>query len=335
MALNFLMKDPREITFELNDKKISPEQVFKHLYAGLDHIISENYKKEFLGKRKKGHTEQWFPDQTTGITAEVEFDDTSRIKYSVEARTNFDFNYILKTPSIAYLRAKDSIVILREAKKHDEEMIKKVCFKRFQNSFDMEATKQFYQANDAPLEPKKYKGVIYLPEPNLTQALEQIYMEQDINRVTPKHAYVDSSEDKLWYLREFLTIAKDTSFKAETFAKYFSVLHSLGLMEILDRQTIHYSLIDNEVGNYDPDFFTYSKSKKKVIETDWNDIKNTFLSEQFPIPNEPKVYFKCMKSIMNKQMDELAKKGIDDDTILKYIHTSITPNGPYNLELNK
>ena len=103
----------------------------------------------------------------------------------------------------------------------------------------------------------------------------------------------------------------------------------------MNRQTIHYSLIDNEVGNYDPDFFTYSKSKKKVVETDWNDIKKTFLDEQFPIPNEPKIYFKRMKSIMNKQMEELAKKGIDDDTILKYIHTSITPSGPYNLELNK
>ena len=41
MALNFLMKDPREITFELNNQKISPEQVFKHLYDGLDNLISD------------------------------------------------------------------------------------------------------------------------------------------------------------------------------------------------------------------------------------------------------------------------------------------------------
>lgn len=330
MAAGFLARNPREISFFYQGEELSTQEVFDQLYSYLNSTISTNYSARFEKKKNKTQKQKapapYIKRPDTGIDALVTFDDTSKMQCQVMPRTNFDYKGVLKKPNMAYLRSKNAIAILREAREYPLDMIHSVFFSEYHNKYDKQATEQIYDKTVAKgdVTPSDFAGRISIPEPQLTLTLDELHQKKAIKQMLPDFSVIDSTEDRLWYMRDFLPLAMDVSFDTELFGEFFGTLHALGLSERIDRQAIHYCHIDHGIGTYDPDFMSYSKSQRATVQNDWQDIKYVFEKDNFPLPNDSEIYFKEMKRVMNRTTHTLNQEGVTPHYFIKALDPEIT-----------
>ncbi|MFO8015993.1 MAG: hypothetical protein R6U32_02730 [Candidatus Woesearchaeota archaeon] len=363
MADGFLYRQPREVSFRYQGERIGPEAVFEVLYNGLESLIEYNKQNRLAGgnrrkrrnqkgdnlSNKKNDSVSGYPE----IYADVKFDDASRKTYHVEPRTNYEKKSIVKKPSIAYLVGEDGhVAIMREARKYSlDDFLGKLINNNFGNKFDRDATRQFYEhQNDGQ---EKGEGnrtsikcserkTMYIPEPNLLSALESLYNDNRIKRLTPDFRVIDAGDEKMHYLRDFLPALVDVSMDYEKLGRYFGRLHALGLMENLDRQMIHYCLIGDEVGNFDPDVMMHSENRTLVHHREMEDITGELAEllngEAVPLftargMTQPQM--KKIKEARKRTMEELEERGITPSTICSYLAKDISMEPFEKVELNR
>ncbi len=351
MSTLFLDRIPREISFTYRDAQIHPREVFINLYEGLERVVEVSRRKYFgrsvarEGMRlrpEKGVDElyaEWI-DTPTEITAEIVFNDNTKSSFSVEKRTNFKKERLLKFPSIAYLQDhKGNMLILREARAYSlDDLILPFVKRRAQGiKFDLERTRQFYDNVQSSLvTPADSRKMMYLPEPHLLAALEKVYAEAPhLHRLTPRVATVASSEDKLWYLRDYYSqVVPDTPVDLDALGNYFGTLHALGLMEFIDRQMIHYGFRMDGLQNYDPDFMLHSQSSSFLEGSDWEDLKKE-LAETNDSFTQRKTQ-RGLKDRMNRVQERLARElGISRTTLFSHLSGTITTDHLSTVELRQ
>ena len=188
----FLDQNPREIRFAYEGRNLSPQEVFSHLYQGLEVVVESNRRTAFgkqmvVGGQKihprRGNTGEvytaWVNSSGEPITAEMRFDDASTHQFTVERRTNFKLDHLFKIPSIAYLHDEEgNYLILREARAYplEELMIPFVKNQPYWKKFDLEKTRQFYGfGGESPLQAARHGRTVYIPEPHLIARLESLY----------------------------------------------------------------------------------------------------------------------------------------------------------------
>tara|TARA_Y100000310_G_scaffold345838_1_gene470963 strand:- start:11085 stop:12212 length:1128 start_codon:yes stop_codon:yes gene_type:complete len=358
MAGGFINKKPREIRLKYQGTDIPAEQIFQTMYQDLEPLVDSNVSFQNMGSSRRyramrdgrsGHksdpSERLISDWTKTLPevgefqADVTFDDGTTTTYDIGERKNFDKG-ILKLPSIVYLVSEDGTqVILREARRYPlDGIVKKQAIKHFGNRFDIKASDQYEKSDELVTEederqaetdlliPSKDNQVMYVPEPQLLLALEQIYQDFDgnISRLTPEMAIVDSQEDKLWFVREYLPDMMNSQFSTEKVGQYIGTLHALGLMEIMDRQLIHYCLFKQGLVNYDPDFMTHTRNTIMLTQRD----TESFLQELKSNNHQGAIHlededFKDMRKRASRLMEELDQKGINRKTIYDYLSKSI------------
>ncbi|MBI2667336.1 hypothetical protein HYX17_01035 [Candidatus Woesearchaeota archaeon] len=342
MYSSFLDKKPREISFYHKGSKVSPDEVFTILYNGLNPLINRNLETFMFNRNKEryrgmGHptrvnddslqkklTQEWkegLPEER--IIAEVVFDDSSERRYKINARSNFTPQDIIKFPNMALLIGEDDQVVLREARKYSSDLIKRLGSKRYGIRFDARATMQFEGENKSLVMPKR--RVMNIPEPNLVLALEKLYFEGRIPRLTPPVAVVGSSRDKLWYLRDFLPTVLDTGIDdLSQLAAYLGTQRALGLMEG-DRQLIHYVLWRDQIVNFDPDFMFLTRNSNLVRDMEISDFKEV-MSEQ---NKKDSTTYLTAEEIDNfgrrstQYMRELEEKGVNPSLLLNTLSPEI------------
>ena len=344
---NFERGKPRRISFTLQGEELSPQQVFDALYTGLEDVVHLNLN----SFKRKNHADPqynepvtrkvaaWRQTEPANILAEIMFDDTSKKMYEVRPRSNFDSD-MLKLPNIACLQGQDgSVLILREARKYPlDTMIAPIARRRLGKKFDYDSTAQFYGSSKTPAQigAAKNGGLMVIPEPHLLIGLERIYSSTDLGRVTPPFSALASNSDKLWYIRGFFPLLRDTSAATEKLGYYFGKLQALGLMEILDRQLIHYCLIGNNIGNYDPDFISHSMSPPFIIQKELSNIRSTIQEDgqEYPFTEPLDEYLKYLKPTIRKTRERYQDMGITPAFLLPYLPQRITTADLPALELS-
>lgn len=344
-SFGFIDQKPRKIILKQGDTTITPEEVFHKMYAPLQQLVADNIQdylhtsnradqitttiREEKHKRNTQTINFWGKQVPKNITATVTFDDNSEKTYKVRPRKNFKTS-ILKLPSIAYLD--DEIgnhVMLREARNYGLEGVVKVKANRtFKNKFDLAASEQFNVnnengANDLVQPSKNKSSVMYIPEPQALLALEQAYEEITLPRITPRMMTIDSSEDKLWYLRDYLPIALDTEINAFKMGTYLATLHTLGFMEVMDRQAVHYAIGRQGIVNYDFDFIVHTL--RNDLHEDYAEFKQVIAEEQelsdtIYLDDQTK---EALKKVYNEMKSLFNSKGFNNTTIFEYLHSKI------------
>jgi len=304
MPKTFSEKKPKEISFLYQGEHIIPRDIFNIFYRGLEDLIQINIRavqkkdirrsptsRKYLDPRMQDeaneHIKNWmkeFPKEEA--IAEVTFSDKTRMTYSLKKRTNFDLTLLTK-PSIIYMNGKDeSRAVLREARTYNpQEWVSKLGCRRFEKAFDIQASEQFYFSDKPEIAelPKDSNSVVYIPEPQLLLALEKLY-ESSFPKITPRITLVDATDKDLWYVRSLLPTLVNSEFDIKKLAKYYGSCHALGLMEMLDRQLIHYCMSKNRVVNYDPDVMTHTRKVNLLTQKDVDEFF-TILEEESKIYN--------------------------------------------------
>ena len=349
-GFGFITRKPKEIKFKIDTKPIHPKDLFLEIYGGLEPLVSFNIKDFEEGKQKRKHMSYGTQESQNKkieekqnelrnnwlktipkyeIKSEIIFDDTSKLEFDIEPRENFK-NSMLKLPSITYLKDQNNnLLILREARSYDiEEALSKIAFQKLKNKFDLESSKQFREhgRKKKAEKPKKTNQVMYIAEPQLLIALENMYKKEKLPRITPNLRILDAKENNMWYIRDFVPAGIDFRINPKAMGKYLGTLHSTGLMEILDRQIIHYAISRHGIINYDPDFMTYSESNTTI--RDMQDLKTTIQEENkensTSYINETK--WELIKKQEKETRKQLETKGISKNTIFKYIYRNINLN---------
>jgi hypothetical protein len=355
MSTSLLKRKPREVEFSHRQSHITAGDIFTMLYSGLEPLVTRNIQERRdarnLSSLSNGVIEQnpnekariidqyldeWrssLPGED--ISAKVTFDDNSRTDFKVTARKNFSTS-TAKLPSIVYLHDNDGhVVILREARSYDPStIISALARDRFGNKFDINASSQFMSQTDGELASASRRGVMYIPEPQLLLALECLYEEGTIERLTPHFALVGTDDTKMWYLRNLLPSNRDIGFDLEESGNYLGTLHAVGLMEILDRQLAHYCRTKSGIVNFDPDFMTHTTNKNRLEQHDMGDVEARLKESEGSdlCPRYNKRDFRRMKQVAHNFMNELKTSGIDQETIFQYLKKDINPaNGPKSL----
>src|SRR3989344_216107 len=303
MSEKFLGKKPREIRFCYQGQLINPEEIFNLFYKGLEQLVEtniraskknhkhrslaapvfDNYKNTKEAEESEKIVKQWiryFPKEK--VTAQITFDNNSKRRFTLRKRTNFNAS-ILKLPSVIYLHGEDgSRAILREARTYSiDDVIAKIACRKFGIDFDPKTSRQF-QANDNETKvslPQRKDNIIYIPEPQLLVALEQLY-NSNFPKITPEIFVVSSLDNKLWYIRDLLPTLVNTEFDFEKLGRYFGAMHSLGLMDSIDRQIIHYCTIKGHLVNFDPDIIMHTRKLSTLTQKDFDDLVEKLQEEK-------------------------------------------------------
>jgi hypothetical protein len=207
--------------------------------------------------------------------------------------------------------------------------------KKLENKFDALVTKQFYEPEseqDEIILPKKNSSIILIPEPQLMAALERIHTEAKIRRLTPHPWVIDASaeEGKLWLLRNYLpVILPDTNVSPRMLGDYLGTLHSLGLMEFIDRQLVHYGCEGCNLVNYDPDVMTHTLSKKTIDDRERRDLESEAKAENSSL------YFSLGAILreMKRSRKHLEDQGVNKALIFDYLPRRATANPFKRVEL--
>ena len=165
----------------------------------------------------------------------------------------------------------------------------------------------------------KDKDVCLITEPSLIFALEQIYKEDIVPRITPNLRILKGSKRNLWYLRNFLPSVRDSPLNMDEAMTYSGTLRGLGLMDTMDVDESHYCLDKKgEIVNIDPDFFCFTPHGGIIDNRDWvefKDILNKIEKHHKISSNENKKRRKVYREI---------KKRMEGLTILDYFPENIS-----------
>jgi hypothetical protein len=272
----------RETCFTRRGSEVSPKEIFEDFYSSLDDLIEFNVSEDLKSRRQSNFEEivdkerkslyadclSNFSDLASGYSAFFVLDNNERVNFRVKPRTNFERG-LKKRPNIIQLDSKDySKLILREAREVDESvLVAKIARSRFGEKFKGNLVSG--DMDDEKLNIGN-KDVVLVPENQLLLALEQIYAEGIMGRVTPKINIMDADEKNIWYIRNFLPSAADTFFDLPKFMMYSGRLNGLGLMDVIDNQSVHYcNSSDGNVIHIDPDFFAYTPNANIVDQADF------------------------------------------------------------------
>ena len=340
----FSTKKPREIKLKFKGETITPRQVFQIFYQGLEPLIKANikavqkkdirrsptsrkYSDSKLEEEARELHRKWlkeFPEEEA--SAEVIFDDKTRMNYSLKKRTNFDLT-LVAPPSIIYMQdaADESRAVLREARTYNpREWVSKLGCRRFGKLFDIPASEQFYFDDKEELKvPEDKRSVIYIPEPHLLLALEDLY-QLHFPRITPEIHVIDAEDKTLWYIRRLLPTLVNSEFDFRKLARYYGASHALGLMEMLDRQVVHYCSLRNRVVNYDPDVITHTRKITILAQKDITDLMENldWDSEKYNLHVYPENK-KEFRGISEDARTRLGEAGFNQETIFGKLRKKI------------
>jgi len=353
MTDRVLAGGPKEITFVCESVKITPAEVFELMYARFDNQVTANVKRE-LGKdiiHSKERRKQIVRDRyklncsegaegakSSGVTlpnpdidATIGFADGSYRHYVVMGRTDFDPGRAIKRPNVVFLRNQKTrnILIMREARQYPLEELITPFVRKVIKKFDKDATAQFYNEDKAsPVAPGRENYAMHIPEPHLLAAFEHLKLDGLTRRLTPKPYAIAAGEDRLWYLRDFFSAAVDAPLDVDGMASYFGTIEALGVMEVMDRQVIHYCFDRTGIVNYDPDFVLQTRSRPMYCTTDWANAREIMETETvaqgwFLVGSSRTMAFRGIREASIKVRNVLYEKGVNAETLFRYLRRSI------------
>jgi len=351
-----LEQNPLSISFETKEGlRVRPSEVFRLLYEPLDVLINFNIQTEESQRHRRSRVKtprspinlvEWINSrEQMQLTATICYG-TEETRYAIDARTNFDQGAIEKRPSIAILRRDDEPpLFLREARTYSLEnfVIPRIAEKANrtinpslrQKRFDIDATRQFYENSDEDIHAAQPEKLMYVPEPHILCALEEIYADDLIHRITPQATVIDHDDQTLWLLRDYVQIAGDIKLGPELLGRYLATMHALGLTEFLDRQLIHYCAIGNHIGNFDVDFMLHTTDTNIAWYQDLDDVKVELGREgkKFGSLVDPKEYIKLLRKQIRTVSAEYEANGVGPTLFLSYLHRTVKPDALSRLEL--
>ncbi len=335
MTDGLFRSNARAIVFRDKNDVIHPEEVFARLYGGLEHAVKLNLRNKESRTikapsiRDEIYTDEaskiisgWLVKNGQNITAEITYDDGKSQTYTVKRRENFDAKRLMKIPNIVRLHDDNGgALVLREARKHPFDETVMMHAAKHISDFDKAASKQFYEENENPIRPANGKRAMLIPEPNLLSALQRIYND-GFPQITPKVKALDADGTRLWYVRDFLPAAIDTSLGAKALGAYFGSLHALGLFEPVDRQFIHYALQRGIIVNYDPDFICHTMNPQRVLHSELGDIRATLTTDadlRNNIPMDIGEYQKRLKARIHEVREVRTQEGYNPGTLFDHL----------------
>ncbi|MDD9952876.1 MAG: hypothetical protein OXR66_00905 [Candidatus Woesearchaeota archaeon] len=343
---SFLTRKPREITLHWNGDEVDPGTLFRYMYEDLGTAIRQNRISISAVLREGGilgacasdlarMKHEWETDiSSRNLRANVAFNDGSRSEYRLVPRTNFDIADLVKIPNVVFLQGEGGDnAVLREARVYSwDKMVEPLYIPRIGDTFDREASRQFYDSpNGEPVEPEAYGNIMLLPEPQVIGALKEMYDTGVISRVTPHMRVIGSDATSLWYVRDHLQLCRDVRAEPHDLARYFATLHALGLMEFLDRSMEHCAIVEGiSVGNYDLDFVTHTQNSCIISSRDMENLNQKLDQEGKEVASAGHLatcpYKREIAGQIRSQVDRLQERGINELSIFSYMTRGIEPN---------
>jgi hypothetical protein len=343
---SFRSNIPREMTLSYNSEIVSPKELFDRLYIGLDPVIQRNHAfisapsyqkiskdKEPLRKECESYLQTWENQVSQDrVYATIATDDGGIKQWEIKARRNFSPTNIFKHPNICLLQdTQGQTLVFRECRKGLVPSFQTEAHRRFKNKYNKDlALRSVEPVCDTSILDEyrnaKTNSVIFVPEPNVLQALELMYTETDLERISPEYIEVSADDTHLWILRDYKAIARDTGLPAEKFGNYLGITASLGLVEAIDRQLIHYfTNTPQTLGNYDLDFLLHTKSADLLTHNELTDIESLIRAdgEDYGIHIPIKEYLKSLKRARNHKKHELERQNITPSRFFEFYSPNI------------
>ena len=284
-------------------KSISADEVFDTGYSSLDSLIAHNLTKSGCEPRKeelhRQKSAQLFSDWAENVPEELVANlttDAGVETYKVVYRTNMHPSAI-KIPNIVYLK-KDfgTRYIVRDARKHDASVVRTILRKHHNELSLADYTSGVFN-------PKSKMTLI--PEPNLIVALQTL-QDSGYPVLIPPQKVMGAKTGRMFLLRDFLgESVRDSTFDPQLTGEYLGNLHSYGLMEILDRQIMHYFIVPGNDGpqvvNIDPDVSLWSM---KGGYHDSEDLRSFIAQIKEAHPMIPSRHLSDMKQVRAKVIRE-------------------------------
>ncbi len=250
-------------------RRISHGEVFDSMYGGLEEVIRHNnftkrklgtrietpYWKEERAEEEESLMREWYAG-VPEIAAKVPDKNGGSQIMRVRVREDLEFTnhpnperrgLRIRQPNIVFLEGDDSTLIFREARTYPPNTRKQIG-KSMGRTTDMHWLHSFDKPDGGEIrrnildrQSRKPRAYI-LPEPFLHAALEAIYSESDLPRITPHVRYVGVNEERssLFSIRPFLHPAAENPVTELTVAQYIGTLQGLGIRASEDRQRAHY-----------------------------------------------------------------------------------------------
>lgn len=331
----------REVSFNYHGQEITPANVFDVLYSPFDNVIQMNRNAASKvaapnHKMRMGHYSLSADDSAIqresdkaknesfehshGLAAILRFDNGKREKFSIAPRTNYDPTQ-MKRPNILYLECPEltQTFMLREARTYEGD------------PFPTQRVASSYKKHFRDISVSSLPGtnldkndVVFVPEPYLILALEQLRLSGIGKRVTPSVRWLGSDKSKAWIIRNFLPSINDAPVREDALGSYFGTLHGLGLIDLIDSNPQHYCRQGKSVVNVDPDFMVYTSPDSGIVASAWGDTKRILFS---PTKGEEKllVNFPADKMTPHRTaaIDEI-KRQLEGRSFLDYIPASLS-----------
>ncbi len=296
--------------------QISAKEAFKTVYKGLEEVIKHNQatveikrrggdraNREWLAPRDDKEEELlgiWH-DTLPVITAVLETHSGPR-ELTVTPRNDLEYRNHpnprmqqprFRLPNILYLEDQSGpVVIMRAARTWGNPTRKEAARKQFNSAANYRWLNTFDRGAGHDLRNlilgQPHTGALIIPEPYLHGALEQLYKDDQLERITPRMLGIeaDTENGDIYFLRAFLDSAKDRPLKPEVIGGYAGQLHSVGLFGAYDRQVAHYCWQKTRKSDtatmvdIDPDFYFWTDNPK-TLDDDFGRLLHT-LSHSFP-----------------------------------------------------
>ena len=297
-------------------------------------------------QRASAIKKEWKERSLPKLKAEVRYLNGDVVTYNVKSRTNFRTKALYKFPNIIHLEGNNGHqLVLRESRVYgiDNGMgsIVRSAFSPLKSGaggdrLDTAWYNALISGNKQPISDVNgaKEKVRLIPEPLLLAVLEELYGKfaaseeltgAGIGRITPKIKVLDADTKNLWYLREHLPSMRDSHASLDAIGVHLGILHSLGLMDVVDRQLEHYVVgYDGRVVTFDPDFITHCLDVKGFLtHTEYRDAKLIFQD----LPHySGQVDFDTIAKARNKTIRLLEKAGITPESFLDSL--GATTNDP-------
>lgn len=180
-----------------------------------------------------------------------------------------DDNLFHKPSNIVYLRSRDGRkLVLREARRYST------------NSEEMKALKMLFKESEKP-DDKWYEMLLIdsknaadnsprplpIPEAYILGAVKLLSLEHPILRVVPYFRPLDMTENRFWYIRDFLPQTNSTENRREVLANLWGL--NLNIFPDSDPEGLMVYSDQNKPVVIDPDFIVYSKGRpmKREVHT--------------------------------------------------------------------
>ncbi len=320
----------REMGFFSGPKPISPADIFKG-YDGLKFLIDWNTggldashdrvtRESFVWKQAplEEVVDRYKRALPKDIIAVAKTDDGRITPFEVQYRTNFRKG-MTKEPNVVYLIQDSFVIVMRVGRTYDEEFSAPQLSK-----YRGHINKHHYLGlltgshQSVEIDMKKF---LFLPEPYLLAALENLYLE-GTPRITPNLKVVETDNGDVYYLRTWVKSLRDLPLDSLAVARYLGTAQGYGLFEDKEeRQVVHYCYQPTEDGaiivNIDPDLMLNRLEKPRHDADDTND----FLAKLMEVHPLGKEEARSFKREVSRRKEELA-----GDSLVRRLVGAIPPS---------